>query len=85
MGMIHDILKHTVTKKLPKPMVRINFDLIKTRSDKEHLKTIQAIEKKKADKLPVTNKDRREFRVAVNALERRGSAKILHSIEVDKK
>ena len=84
MGLIFDILKDTETKELTRPMVKVNVELLKSKSDKKHYETIMAIESKRANKVQLTNKDRRAFRSAVNALERRGSAKIVTSIEVDR-
>jgi len=84
MGLIYDILKHTETKKLAKPVVQIATDRIDSKAARMHMETIQRIEAKRAAKQELTNKDRREFRCAVNGLKKRGLAKIITEIEVDK-
>ena len=84
MGLIYDILKSTKTKKLDNPIVQIATDRITSKMERQHMETIQRIDAKRAAKQELTNKDRREFRSAVNGLKRRGLAKVITEVEVDK-
>ncbi len=85
MGLIYNILKDTKTKQLATPMVKINSELIISTSDKNHQRTIMAMEQKRKSGKELTNKDQRAFRSAVSALERRGSVTIVTEIEVPKR
>jgi hypothetical protein len=84
MGLIHNILKQTETKQLQNPMVQISTDRIQSKMEKQHMATIQRIEQKRQAKMTLTNKDKRDFRGAVNGLQKRGLAKIITSIEIEK-
>ena len=84
MGLIYNILKRTETKKLDNPIVQIATDRIASKMERQHMATIQRIDAKRAAKQELTNKDRRDFRSAVNGLKRRGLAKVVTEIEVDR-
>lgn len=81
MGLISDILKRTKTKVLATPFFTFDPTHIKSKSDKAHLKTVLDLEEKQQRKGPLTNKEKRAFRVAFRALESRGSGKKVTEVE----
>lgn len=82
MGLIHNILKRTITQKLPSPVAVVNPAMIVSKSDKEYHRTIMRIEAKFTAKKPLTGKDKYDFKTAARALEKRGSLEWVKTVEI---
>ena len=82
MGLVHNILKRTITKKLPSPVAVVNPTMIVSKSDKEHHRTIMRIETKFRAKKPLTGKDKYDFKQAARILEKRGSLTWVKEVEI---
>lgn len=82
MGLIYNILKRTITKKLTSPLAKINTAMIVSRSDKVYHATIMRLADKFNAKKQLTGKDKYDLRIATRALEKRGSLKWIKTEEI---